>query len=344
MPIRYPAPLRPGDRIGVTAPSSGVPATLLPRLDACVAHLRDGGYDVVVGSCMDGSGVVSAPAADRARELTGMLVDPAIRAVVPPWGGELAIELLPHLDLDAIAAAEPTWLVGSSDISTLLLALTTATGVATLHGANLMDTPYRVPAPLLHWLDLVSAQRGATVSQGPSSHHRATGFDRWEDDPAISQQVFETPGSWRLPDGAADELRASGRLIGGCLETVSVLAGTPYGDVVAFAEQHAPEGLLLYVEASEHAALDVARDLWRLRLSGWFDRANALVVGRTRAPDSAGFAQQDAVVSALAGLDVPVVLDVDCGHVPPHLSLVNGALAELTVSASGSALVQQLVP
>jgi muramoyltetrapeptide carboxypeptidase LdcA involved in peptidoglycan recycling len=49
------------------------------------------------------------------------------------------------------------------------------------------------------------------------------------------------------------------------------------------------------------------------------------------------------VRSALAGLDVPVVLDVDCGHVPPHLALVNGALAEVVVSPRERTLVQHLV-
>jgi muramoyltetrapeptide carboxypeptidase LdcA involved in peptidoglycan recycling len=86
VPVRYPAPLRPGDRIGVTAPSSGVPADLRPRLDVCVADLRRRGYDVVVGECMDGEGVVSAPAAERAAELTACCSTPRVRAVVPPVG------------------------------------------------------------------------------------------------------------------------------------------------------------------------------------------------------------------------------------------------------------------
>ena len=143
--MRYPAPLRPGDVIGVTSPSSGVPDNLRPRLDFCVADLRRCGFEVEVGQCMDGTGPTSAPAAERAAELTAMLIDPRIRAVVPPWGGELAIDLLPLLDFAAIGDAEPTWLVGYSDTSTLLLPLTLLTGVATLHGPGLMDTPFRVP-------------------------------------------------------------------------------------------------------------------------------------------------------------------------------------------------------
>jgi len=334
--IRYPSPLRAGDRIGVTSPSSGVDAALLPRLDVAVEVLRQRGFDVVVGECMDGQGVVSAPAADRAAELTAMLVDPSIRAVIPPWGGELAVEVLAHLDFRAIADADPTWLVGYSDISTLLLPLTTLTGVATLHGQNLMDTPYRVPAPLASWLDVATSPVGAQVTQGASTAHRATGFDDWEADPTTTEPTFDTPGSWRLLDPGAGPVRASGRLVGGCIETVSILAGTPYGDLSAFADEHAPEGFIVYVEASGDGATDIARDLWRMRLAGWFERADAVLVGRTRAPDVPGFTQLDAVRSALGDLDLPVVLDVDCGHVPPHLALVNGALADVSVRPDGS--------
>jgi muramoyltetrapeptide carboxypeptidase len=95
MAVRYPDPLAPGDRIGVTAPSAGVSPALRPRLDFCLHHLRERGYEVVVGDCVDnagidGAGIVSAPAPERAAELQAMLCDPSIRVVIPPWGGELA--------------------------------------------------------------------------------------------------------------------------------------------------------------------------------------------------------------------------------------------------------------
>jgi muramoyltetrapeptide carboxypeptidase LdcA involved in peptidoglycan recycling len=52
--------------------------------------------------------------------------------------------------------------------------------------------------------------------------------------------------------------------------------------------------------------------------------------------------QLDAVRSALGDLDVPVVLDVGCGHVPPHLSLVNGAMAEVVVDRDVQRITQTL--
>ncbi|UNX55993.1 LD-carboxypeptidase [Georgenia sp. TF02-10] len=342
MTLRYPAALRPGDCIGITSPSSGVPADLRPRLNFSVQHLRDRGFDVVVGGCIDGEGVVSALARDRGAELTAMLTDPGIRAVVPPWGGELAVEVLPHVDWAAVRAADPTWVVGYSDISTLLLPLTTLTGTATVHGQNLLETPYRVPEPLRSWIDVVSLPPGEGFAQGPSTYHRADGFDRWQDDPTVTEFTLDTPGTWKLLD-PHEQLNVTGRLIGGCIETVSILAGTPYGDLPSFVEDYAPEGVILYLEASGDVATDVARHLWRMRLAGWFDHANAVLVGRTRAPDGYGFTQLDAVRSALDGVDVPVVVDVDCGHVPPHLALVNGALAELTVDGDEKILRQRLI-
>jgi len=318
-----------------------VPVDLRPRLEFCVEHLRRRGYQVVVGSCLDGDGIVSAPARERAAELGAMLTDPGIRAVIPPWGGELAVELLPHLDLRAIAST-PTWLVGFSDISTLLLAITSATGMATLHGQNLMDTPYRVPSPLLSWLDVVVQPPGATVTQGAATHYRSGTFDRWQDDPTFTDYTLDTPGTWKLLDGDVGDVQVCGRLIGGCIETVSVLAGTAYGDLRAFASAHAPEGLIVYLEAGEDHALNIARDLWRMRLASWFENANAVLVGRTRAADDPHFTQRDAVASAIGDLDIPIVLEVDCGHVPPHLALVNGALTELTITADTRRITQHL--
>ena len=106
--LRFPAALKPGDTIAVTAPSSGVAGPAARRMAFCVDWLRKAGYDVVMGDCMDGSGITSGPAQARAAELTRMLCDPSIRCVVPPWGGETAIDLLDLLDWEALAAAEPT--------------------------------------------------------------------------------------------------------------------------------------------------------------------------------------------------------------------------------------------
>jgi muramoyltetrapeptide carboxypeptidase LdcA involved in peptidoglycan recycling len=229
-PIRFPRPLRPGDRVAVTAPSAGVEGPSAARIDFCLDWLRGRGYDVVVGECLHGSGLTSAPAEQRAAELTRMLADPEIHCVVPPWGGETAIDMVDLLDWDALADAEPTWLVGYSDLSTLLVPITTRLGCATLHGDNLADTPYAVPDGLLHWLDLAGGP-GPFVQRDSGL---VAEWVRFEQDPRATEWGHVGKGRWEVQGGGS--LDVSGRLIGGCIETVANLAGTPYGDVRAWAE------------------------------------------------------------------------------------------------------------
>ncbi len=72
---------------------------------------------------------VAGPKEKRAAELTAMLTDPSIRAIVPPWGGAgTALDLLDQLDYAAIAAADPTWVVGYSDSSTWMVPPTLRAG------------------------------------------------------------------------------------------------------------------------------------------------------------------------------------------------------------------------
>lgn len=341
MTVRYPSPLGPGDTIGVTSPSSGVDEALRPRLDVAIAEIESRGYEVVVGECMDGSSHVSAPAADRAAELMRMLTDPGVAAVVPPWGGETAIDLLPLLDWDALGESEPTWLVGFSDISTIITPLTLLTGIATLHGNNLMDTPYRTPEGLLSWLDIVTMKAGETFTQTSPGRHRVGGFVDFRTDPGVRELVLEGSGRWRRLDGEGD-VEVEGRLVGGCIETMCNLAGTPYGDVASFARAHAPEGLVVYVEAAEDNAATICRNLHGMRLAGFFTGANAVLVGRTNAPPFPSLTQDEAVMDALGGLGVPIIADVECGHVSPYLPLVNGARAQVVCTPTRNEITQTL--
>ena len=334
-PLRFPAPLRPGDRIAVTAPSAGVTGASAARIDFCLDWLRGRGYDVVVGECLHGDGLTSAPAEQRAAELTRMLADPDIHCVVPPWGGETAIDMVDLLDWDALAEAEPTWLVGYSDLSTLLVPVTTRLGWGTLHGDNLADTPYAVPDGLLHWLDL-AGEPGPFVQR--DSGLVAT-WVRFEQDARATEWTHVGQGRWEVEGGGA--LDVTGRLVGGCAETVANLAGTPYGDVRAWAED-LDEPTIVYVEACEENAINICRYLHSLRLAGWFDRAAAVLVGRTSAPDHEDLTQREAVLDALGRLDVPIVWDLEIGHVPPHLPLINGALARVVVDGDTREITQSI--
>lgn len=340
MDTRLPAPLRPGDTIAVTAPSSGVAPPLWPRLDVAVAHLRRRGFEVIEGVCLRDRDDhhVSASKAARADELMALLVDPDVAAVVPPWGGETGIDLLPYLDFDLLAECDPCWYVGFSDTTTTMLPLTVRSGWATLHGLNLMDTPY-APAPgLLHWLDVATSE-GGELTQTAATHRRAGGWDDYAADPEVDEMTLTEPTEWSLLAGTSATF--AGPLVGGCIEVLSPLAGTPFADVPGWARAQADPPIVL-LEAAEGNAFEVARALHGMRLAGWFDRCAGVLIGRTPAPDGPTLTQHGAVRDALGDLDVPVVLDVDFGHQQPMMPLVLGAGTRVEVAGDVQRITQDL--
>ncbi|MCP6629123.1 LD-carboxypeptidase, partial [Klebsiella pneumoniae] len=115
---------------------------------------------------------------------------------------------------------------------------------------------------------------------------------------------------WKRLDGVTSSLTFSGKLIGGCLEIISRLAGTPFGNVPLFKASNSPQGIILYFENVEMAPCELTRALFSLRLQGWFDNLNGVLIGRSAAPDVSDPTKHnylDALKAAFENIAVPVL-------------------------------------
>ncbi len=343
--MRYPVPLRPGDLIAVTAPSSGVPPPLHPRLELALTHLRAQGFRVETGQCLrDEVHSASASAPARAAELMRVLLRDDIAAIIPPWGGELAIELLDRLDFEALRNARPKWVLGYSDTSTWMLPLSLRSGWATAHGPCLMDmVAGQNDALTSNVMRLLANPAGATFEQQASTHWQS----KWTDfalQPEVCYALTE-PTRWRcLNRPGAAEVQCSGRLIGGCFDTLVHIAGTRHGDVTGFIQQHRDSGVLLYLENAGMSPTELVRAVHHLRWSGWLDGLSGLLIGRSAAPDSTATTEMryaQALDHLFATMPCPVLVDMDIGHMPPQLVLINGARAEVRLANAGGGVVRQ---
>lgn len=343
--IRYPAPLQVGDTIGVTAPSSGVIPKLHPRLDACIAHLRVSGFKIVEGICLRNNAQhVSGTREERVKDFLTLWKSPDVKAILPPWGGEIAIHLLPVIDFAELAETPPKWILGYSDTSTLLFALTAMTGIATAHGTTLMEMVSAQNDDLSQrWRDVLAADRGDSVELRSSATFQVDGPD-WAEHPESPFNLTEET-QWRCMQGGQEHeaMCFSGRLLGGCLETLSSVVGTPYGDVVGYKERFSHEGVILYLENAESLPADVCRMLWNMRLAGWFDKLAGIMIGRSAGPQRQTFDHPDALHDVFDDLSVPVVYDADIGHRPPQMTLVNGALASVEARSGRGILKMSFV-
>ncbi|MET0862017.1 MAG: LD-carboxypeptidase, partial [Microbacterium sp.] len=192
------------------------------------------------------------------------------------------------------------------------------------------------------WIDIASSRGGTVIRQSPAGVHHAGEWEDWTANPGLTTHTWNGSGTWRRLDRGTGPIDVSGRLIGGCIETVAPLAGSRYGDTAPLRGADGNGTTLVYLEASEENAFLICRALHGMRLAGFFDGASAVLIGRTSAPDAPTLTQDEAVLDALASLDLPIVADVECGHVPPQMSIVNGCSARLVHGSGHSYLDQTL--
>ena len=333
--MRYPQLLKLGDTIGVTAPSSGVPKNLHPRLDQATKNVSALGYNVIeTQSVRSTHKAVSTTPENRVKELFSLLENPDVKAIIPPWGGEFLMEILPIIDFEKLETIAPKWICGYSDISTLIFVLTVKYDIATIHGSNFMNMGYQT----IHETDLnafkVISNNQTTQTSYPY-YGTYTGYDISKDIYSLTKESY-----WKsLANKTKEEF--SGRIIGGCMDTLCKLIGTPFAPVEEFIQKYHQDGFIWTLESCEMSAGDIYRTLWQMRQAGWFKHCKGIIYGRADGySDTEGFTLVDALTSSFADLDIPVVYDADIGHVPPQIQIVNGAIAHITVE-NGKAVIEQ---
>ena len=343
--IRYPTPLRAPAKIALCAFSSAVTEPYQPRLDLAVKNLEKQGFQVIeIDGLRTPKNATVASSYERSKALMACLLNDDYAAVIPPWGGELAIDLLPLLDFTALAQAKPKWLLGYSDVSTIASAITLKLGWASVHCANLMEQ-IELEQELLtaETIAHIGTETNTSFLQYSSKQFQSKFVDLAQQ-PNATLNLTETT-HWQALKAEYQQVKFSGRLIGGCLDVLAHTFATQWADLQQFKAQHPLDGVILYLENVELTPFQVYRALVGMKLKGLFDNLTGLLLGRsyTHADAQATFSYYDAIDRALADIHCPVLLDVDIGHRPPNLTLINGALAmiEFEQSASPQAAILQ---
>ncbi|KZN65041.1 S66 family peptidase [Pseudoalteromonas luteoviolacea] len=340
----YPAPLSRGSKVAITAFSSGVPAALHPRLDVVLNDLRIRGFEVLEGKCLrENAKHVSASAEVRAKELMQFLCDENVDAIMAPWGGEMAMDLLPLLDWNRLLHAKPKWILGFSDVSTVLTSITTKLGWATCHGTNLMQLSLnQTDALTSKVLDFLSLAEGSSFKQNNAHFYEAQYAD-YSKNPNAAFNLTE-PVKWKvLNKGIREEssVTFSGRLTGGCLDIHMMLYGSEFFNPKACEN----ESFILYLENAELSPTQYFRALQGLKLQGAFNNVSGILIGRNAVldNDSDPVSGTEALTMALGELSIPVLYDVDIGHLAPNLTLINGALAKVELTQTQGSITQTLI-
>lgn len=319
VPLLVPPRLREGDVVAVATPSAPV---LTPRrLARGVEALRGLGYRVRLGA-LAANGIQDATADQRAAELNEFFRDHEVRCIVASLGGLTSNAVLDGLDYDALRS-DPKIIIGYSDITTVLVAVHRRIGLVTFHGPTLLpelaEYPQILPYTREAFLRAVSTARPlGTLAPAGEYTEELLPWDEADDRP---RQLTSGIGWQWLHPGTG-----TGPLVGGSLETMGLLAGTPYFPDFT--------GAAVFLETCATDIRVVERALTQLRMAGVFNRMAALLLGRSfRAGEAFETALRQRVQEITAPYDVPVVAGLDIGHGDPMLTLPLGARARVDAGA-----------
>ena len=333
--MRYPSFLRPGDTIGYAAPSFG--ANIEPyrsRFESALRFFKDRGYLEKLGpNVYEGSGIGRSNTASAcAEELMEMMLSEETQAVFSVGGGELMCEILPCLDFGKLREAPPKWYMGYSDNTNFTFLLPTLCDTAALYGPCAPEFGMRPVDPAL--TDCLELLEGKKLA-----FH---GYEKWElteiktaEEPLLPYNLTEKTEVRRyFWDGSP----FSGRLLGGCLDCLINLSGTRYDKAAEFAERYKEDGIIWFLESCDLSVFHVRRALWQLKEAGWFRHAKAFLIGRPMhyGEEAGGLDMQSAVLGVLEEYGVPVLMDVDLGHLPPKLPFISGGYARVSPYGSGN--------
>lgn len=124
------SPLHPGDRVGLTACSNGISPEDAWQVDAICRTLTGFGLLPVQSPCLfSGKTIYSGTDRQRAEALEAFYRDDSVKAIFDLSGGDLANGVLNYLDFGCVGR-HPKPFFGYSDLSTILNAIYTATGIS----------------------------------------------------------------------------------------------------------------------------------------------------------------------------------------------------------------------
>ena len=325
-----PKRLKKGDKVATISLSWGGAGDLRYRYEVGKKQLQEEfGLEVVEtkNGLKSSKWLYENPEA-RAEDLMLALEDKSIKGIISNIGGEESIRTLPYIDIEIIKN-NPKIFIGFSDTTVTHFCfykagVTSFFGTSTLVGFAENGGMHKYQKDDILRTLFSSKVIGEIVANknGWTSEHLDWRNPKNQD----KKRRLESSSGWRFLQGSAI---ASGELLGGCLEVLEFLKGTPY-----WVSLSGWENKIMFIETSEITpSPDNFR--WIMRnyaASGILKSINGLILGRPYA--NKFWKEYDEVLLQIInqeeGLtDLPIITGMDFGHTCPTFTLPYGIEAEI---------------
>lgn len=326
--MRYPKFLKDNGTIGFVAPSFGCATEpYKSAFDNAIDKFTQMGYSIELGpNCYEDKGIgISNEPVLCGEELNKAYSTPSSDVIISCGGGELMCEVVPYIDFEAISKVQPKWYMGYSDNTNFTFLSATLSDTAAIYG------PCAATFGMEKWHE--SVQDAFDLLRGKiSAVHNYTMWEKEgikdEEHPLEGYNCTEKfiPVSYYK-----DDVTFSGRLLGGCMDCLVNLLGTKYDKVDQFTDRYKEDGIIWFLEACELNVMSIRRAIWQMKNAGWFEHVKGFLIGRPLCigDEMFGIDHYRAVTDLLSEYNVPIIMDLDIGHLPPMMPLVCGAKAQI---------------
>lgn len=326
--MRYPEFLKQNGTIGFIAPSFGT--TIEPYITAfshAKSRFESMGYRLLEGPNVHvncGIGKSNTPQACAA-EINEFFTKDDCDIIISCGGGETMCEDLSFVDFDAIGKSTPKWYLGYSDNTNLTFTLPTICDIAAIYG------PHAPEFGMNEWHRSVTDTYDILTGKKLSVSNYE-GFEKESlkspENPLVSYNITEPLDIKYFKGNSA---HFEGRLIGGCLDCLVTLAGTRFDKVKEFTARYKDDGIIWFLEACDLNPMSYRRAFWQLAEAGWFENASGFLIGRPMhlGEELMGMDMINAVTGVLEKYKVPILMDLDIGHINPKMPIISGAYADV---------------
>ena len=334
--IIYPNKLKTGDTVGITAVS--MPANE-EKIDIAINNLKELGLKVVETSNVRSTGIVSSDGKRRAEEFLELYKNPDVKYIIAARGGEFLMEMLPYLKgHEDIIRNNVKWFQGFSDPSLLNLYITTNFNIATINMENISDYAMKPRFKSLQdSLDFMFKDENEFVQESFEKYQK----QEFEEGNLKGYNLTEK----NIYECDTNNVKFEGRLIGGCIDVFNMISGTDLDKIEEFVSQFDDDGVIWYLDNCELAPCEFYRRLWYMKQKNYFKNVKGFLIGRSfmQYNNNEFFTFKDAVERALRELNVPIVYNVDTGHIPPQMYMINGSYAIFEYNNGKGKLTQKLI-
>lgn len=291
--------LKPGDTIGVIALSSACAPDALKR---GVAALKQMGFKVKV---------VLSPARyydkkkflfssdspqKRAHALEKLFQDKEVKAIIAARGAYGAMEVLPFFNFK-VAARNPKPLVGFSDTTAFLVAISQLAKTPTVHGPSVT---------------------GAFAQSDSDRNHARSARSTIK----LLSAAESNPFSGRSFKNLSRAKSGQGELVGGSLTMLCAMLGTPW--------EVKSRGRILFIEECGERPYRVLRMLTSLKLACKLDGLKGVLLGSFKdCVHQSGPTVEEVLRSQFKDAKYPVLSGLPFGHDTLNLPLPLGAQAQI---------------